>query len=1565
MRASSHLLPRAGMPSGIGQTLDISITPDTTQPSVAQERAYARAGRSVLPARESFSMARSAASPQLRGRSASPKSRSTPTGAGTTQWGRSVAETYDDASVLHIADRPSVALAIAEALSSGNRRTRGHGLLKVHDCFGHFPPAGNKSCSFAITSVCGHLQSLELVAPIGEPRERDLRELFGAKMRRVAEPASERVGVREHLARESHGRGWVCFWTSCDLEGESIIFEVLRCLPRFTPDRVWRARFSSIAPAALQRSLRRLVKPDPTGAAAVDARLELELKTYLAFSRLLTRALRQAVREALSLPRVRTLTYGMGHIAALGLCVTRKREVRLHRPTPFYDIRATVTILAPKETKETAKRSKGGPSFARPKSPRKGGASGGDMPAELKARLEAAVEAAAAAESSASVVEALAANQARELYLQDVLKKAPYWARTADGAVLGTAASGAELTRKGQTVPDRTIEMQWCGGPTHSKVQAEKMMSLFKHGSNRTGSKPELLVLSVAHEERRLPPPAGLSELGLLRIGADYLCLSGERTLAVAEELYARGLITYPRTHSTKYPSNLDVVGTLSLLAMEQTDFAPLARWLLLAPPPVPRRGEASGEHPPILPVGRVSRKEVETSCGMHGWHVYEAVCVHFLASLFPDAVYQEKRLQAKLDNASHTFEFATTWHKILDHGWMHAQPWRLKDLGMKLEGIEPELDAYLPGDTIQNVQIDLTVGFTPPPKPFTEAELYSLLHANGVGTDGSLPQHLGAAVRSGYLEIRSAGGRVIGDVGNGEDRGAGAGSERATALAADAAIEVTGEPAGSADATPDPMMTLTARKGYVRPPLLPGRYVVPTRLGIAIYDGLAHCDRELVAPSLRATLEKQVAYIATLPPPAAVGDTASSVIAKDVVNAALEALAGRFDTCRARLDGFRSLLKQRPLASTAAETEVGENELINMHALAAICRLPPPECRALTAAADAKRHRDLTRLAMTHGVEAARRSTHQLGAPAPTPAPAPAPATKRLQMGGEQPTAKMGEPTAVDGGVTVNGKPTAVDHHPYESEEHMPPPPLPPPPIEVINEEHQVYARFAPSPRSVRSTPCASVDLNGWHPNCALLGTASGTLPGVVAGRLAQTPAKAGSVTPRASSPPPPSPRASGASNAHDGAPRPTTPRQTSSTSGNCGAVDGAPEIFSRCMSSSFALPSAVEKPSGRSLPQPQERKLVRDVGDGAASKCESTAKSEAAQATSRTPRAHASSGHIPSPLRHGSPAAEVRETAGCVTVAGDVYFVEEEAEARRGLAKALYASDSASDAQPLRLSLALLSVSGRVAPPGVPTTAPPGVPSSPRAASPSTPRTNTPRGTALYASENTPRAALASPRAALASPRREGLGSPRPISPSRVASARDVAAAAGRASAVEWGRAEASYAHGAPLGMYAGEGALPPGSPLNPAAAAAAAVAAADEPTPEMLAAEAWALVSVEERAARLAAQTRLRQMLTHPEGRTKLLLHPKTLPTAPYAGKCLCPWENIGLPCPTTEREHFFRHCHRVCAYCYVSGHALAQCSLAERDGLPIGSALLKHSARPATPPHTPRGGPRSTS
>jgi hypothetical protein len=45
-----------------------------------------------------------------------------------------------DSRVLVVAEKPSVALAIAEVLSQGRKRTRGARPLVVHDCFAYFPP---------------------------------------------------------------------------------------------------------------------------------------------------------------------------------------------------------------------------------------------------------------------------------------------------------------------------------------------------------------------------------------------------------------------------------------------------------------------------------------------------------------------------------------------------------------------------------------------------------------------------------------------------------------------------------------------------------------------------------------------------------------------------------------------------------------------------------------------------------------------------------------------------------------------------------------------------------------------------------------------------------------------------------------------------------------------------------------------------------------------------------------------------------------------------------------------------------------------------------------------------------------------------------------------------------------------------------------------------------------------------------------------------------------------------------------------------------------------------------
>ena len=63
------------------------------------------------------------------------------------------------AKVLCIAEKPSVAKAIAAAMSAGKMRSRmcgGKGKLRVHEFFQYFPPAKGK-CSIAVSSVVGHV----------------------------------------------------------------------------------------------------------------------------------------------------------------------------------------------------------------------------------------------------------------------------------------------------------------------------------------------------------------------------------------------------------------------------------------------------------------------------------------------------------------------------------------------------------------------------------------------------------------------------------------------------------------------------------------------------------------------------------------------------------------------------------------------------------------------------------------------------------------------------------------------------------------------------------------------------------------------------------------------------------------------------------------------------------------------------------------------------------------------------------------------------------------------------------------------------------------------------------------------------------------------------------------------------------------------------------------------------------------------------------------------------------------------------------------------------------------
>ncbi len=66
---------------------------------------------------------------------------------------------------------------------------------------------------------------------------------------------------------------------------------------------------------------------------------------------------------------------------------------------------------------------------------------------------------------------------------------------------------------------------------------------------------PTIKVAKIIKEKNTKASPVGLNTVQMLRVASSFLKMSPHETMNVAEKLYTRGYITYPRTETTKYAS--------------------------------------------------------------------------------------------------------------------------------------------------------------------------------------------------------------------------------------------------------------------------------------------------------------------------------------------------------------------------------------------------------------------------------------------------------------------------------------------------------------------------------------------------------------------------------------------------------------------------------------------------------------------------------------------------------------------------------------------------------------------------------------------------------------------------------------------------------------------------------------------------------------------------------------------------------------------------------------------------------------------------------------------------
>ena len=253
-------------------------------------------------------------------------------------------------TILHVAEKPSIAQAIAKGLvepdhSGGggrNNNNNNNKSLPVHEFTTSsqqhpFPKAPYASkCLHKVTSVVGHVFSVDFPKQYQSWESVDPAELFDAPVVR----APNKTSVVRHLQDEARNVNFIVLWMDCDREGENINFEVLECCLHLMKsssgdsnyDRVYRAYFSAINPSDIKKAYQALGKPDQNQALAVDARQELDLKIGVAFSRFQTRFFQGRYGDLDSA----VLSYGPCQTPTLGFCVQRHIDIETFKPEPYW-----------------------------------------------------------------------------------------------------------------------------------------------------------------------------------------------------------------------------------------------------------------------------------------------------------------------------------------------------------------------------------------------------------------------------------------------------------------------------------------------------------------------------------------------------------------------------------------------------------------------------------------------------------------------------------------------------------------------------------------------------------------------------------------------------------------------------------------------------------------------------------------------------------------------------------------------------------------------------------------------------------------------------------------------------------------------------------------------------------------------------------------------------------------------------------------------------------------------------------------------------------------------------
>lgn len=243
-------------------------------------------------------------------------------------------------------------------------------------------------------------------------------------------------------------------------------------------------------------------------------------------------------------------------------------------------------------------------------------------------------------------------------------------------------------------------------------------------------------VESVETKEQAVSPYPPFDLTALQIEASRAIHLDPSITLAIAQSLYEKAYISYPRTSSQKLPPGLGLPKIIQALAKNPT-YSTLAGKLVHEKRFKPLEGaKTDAAHPAIFPTGIMPNDLNATES-----RLYDMIVRRFLAVFAENAIVARAKVVVVIGGE----KYAAAGSSILKRGWLEYYTFAKID--------EKMLPEFKQGKNVKVADIELKPLQTQPPKRFTKAGLISELEKRNLGTKATRASIIDTLFRRRYLE--------------------------------------------------------------------------------------------------------------------------------------------------------------------------------------------------------------------------------------------------------------------------------------------------------------------------------------------------------------------------------------------------------------------------------------------------------------------------------------------------------------------------------------------------------------------------------------------------------------------------------------------------------------------------------------------------------------------------------------------------------------------------------------------------------------------------------------------